>query len=169
MALFGFGKKKNQPAQQPVQKPVEPTPPPPVNVPNYQQFYMVNGLWQVNPNYDPTAKKPESKVKSSKAWSETVDNFLARNKDSKLFKLTGKPEDFADYEVGNRCKIEQDEDDDEKYNVICGDSFIGRLPSSAITYANKNDCPPEDLAVIIAEVDYDMEKDRDVISVYASV
>ena len=111
---------------------------------------------------------PQMAPSTRKVWSESLENFLARNENAKLIKLTGKAEDFAFYEVGNRCHIVPDEDDNERYIVLCGDDMIGRLPSSAITYARKNDCEPEDLAVIVADIDYDIEKDRDVISVYIS-
>ena len=111
---------------------------------------------------------PQTESYSRKVWSESLENFLARNENAKLIKLTGKAEDFAFYEIGNRCHIVPDEDDNERYIVLCGDDMIGRLPSSAITYARKNDCEPEDLAVIVADIDYDIEKDRDIISVYIS-
>lgn len=121
---------------------------------------------------DPSAgfsdDSPKMESYSRKVWSESVENFLARNENAKLIRLTGKAEDFASYEVGNRCHIVPDEDDDERYVVLCGDDMIGRLPSSAITYAKKCECMPEDLSVIIAEIDYDIEKDRDIISVYIS-
>lgn len=161
MGLFGFGKKNKQ---QPEQKPEPVT----NDTPSIGSFKMVNGVFVYDPTSKPDTPSEPVKTTVSKAWSEDIDNFLARNKNSKLVKLTGKPEEFSFYEVGNRCHVVQDEDNDEKYNILCGDDVIGRLPSSAITYAEKNDCPPEDLAVIIAEIDYDLEKERDIISVYIS-
>lgn len=159
MAFFGFGKKNNQqPASQPAQK--------------EEPFIFKDGIMQPNPNYKyedtpETAYTPSAPAR--KAWSEDVSAFLARNADARLVKLVGKPEDLAFYDVGNRCHVEEDDEVDGRYNVTCGGDIIGRLPASIISYAEKNDCPPEDLAVIIAEVEYDVDKDRDVISVYLSV
>jgi len=164
MALFGFGMKKHFPSPPEEKK----TDTPEIHGPSDQYLIHVNGMWMVNPDYDPSTIKPNTQVKTSSVWSESIDNYLARNENAKLVKLTGKPEDLASYEVGNRCKVQQDDDDDEKYNVLCGGDIIGRLPASAITYADKHDCPPDDLAVIIAEVDYDIEKERNIISVYIS-
>ena len=55
MALFGF-KKKKEPAPAPKPEPKQPTVP--ADVKPYQQFYIVDGQWFTNPNYDPTAPKP---------------------------------------------------------------------------------------------------------------
>lgn len=161
MGLFGFGKKK-APVPAPKQKPK------PQEIPNGappdQYMYMVDGQWYVNPNYDPSAKKATATVSSS--WVEDVGTFLARNDDAKLFKLTGKQEDLAIYNVGSRCHVEQDDEDPDRYNVTCDHCIIGRLPSAAISYAEKIEALPEDLSVIIADIDYDIEKERDIISVY---
>ena len=165
MALFGFGKKKEPaPAPKPEPKPVE------IKGKPDQQFVIVDGQWYANPNYDPNAANEAKKdgPAITSFWTESVDNFLARNDNAKLVKLTGKQEDLSFYSVGSRCKVEQDIDDPDKYNVTCDGSVIGRLPAAGITYAEKYDMDPVDLAVIVAEVDYDMEKDRDIISVYIS-
>lgn len=111
---------------------------------------------------------PVSSSSHAKVWSETVDNFLARNQNAKLVKLAGKPEEFAYCEVGNHCHVYMDEDDEERFCVFCGDDMIGRLPVSAINYAEHNDCSPEDLSVIVSSIDYDVDKDRYYISVYIS-
>lgn len=161
MGLFGFGKKK---APAPAPNP-EPQPQPvQYGAPPDQYMYMVDGQWYVNPNYDPSAKKATATVSSS--WVEDVDTFLARNDDAKLYKLTGRQEDLAIYNVGSRCHVEQDEEDPDRYNVTCDHCIIGRLPSAAISYAEKIEALPEDLSVIIADIDYDIEKERDIISVY---
>ena len=162
MGLFGFGKKKQQSVPQNDSH---------TESNNDQPFIEVNGISYVNPNY--TGELPKSDVKvtiktNSSSWSESVDNFLARNSNAKLVKLTGKPEDFSDYSIGTRCHVEEDIDNYDRYNVTSGGDVIGRLPQSAITYAEKHDCPLEDLAVIVANVEYDFEKDRDIISVYIS-
>lgn len=165
MALFGFGKKKQAPAPQQEKKPETPK----VHGPSDQQMIQVNGIWIVNPDYDPNTKKNDVKVtsfSSGKVWSESVEKFLARSPEAKLVELTGKQEDLASYNVGDRCHVEEDEDADGRYNVTCGGSIIGRLPASAVSYAAKVESVPEDLSVIIADIDYDIEKERDVISVY---
>lgn len=161
MGLFGFGKKK-EPAQAPKQDQTQ------------NDKYSVNNLMNQFGIHNMTQEQLQNSIKEtaskniSKVWSESVDNFLARNDNAKLVKLTGKPDDLAFYEVGNRCHVEQDFENEEKYDVTCGGVTIGRLPTSAITYAEKYDLDPEDLSVIIAEVEYDIEKDRDIISVYIS-
>lgn len=100
-------------------------------------------------------------------YQDTIGKFLARNQDAKLVKLIGKPEELAFYNKGEKCEIEHDLDTDH-YLVMCDGSSIGRLPASAITYAEKHDIEPDMLEVIIAEIDYDADKDRDIISVYIS-
>ena len=100
-------------------------------------------------------------------YTDTLQRFMKKNPDAKLFKLVGKPEEFAFYSKGNKCEIEKDYDS-EKYQVICNECVIGKLPVSAVSYAEKHEIDPEDLDVIIGEVDYDIEKDRDIISVYIS-
>lgn len=131
-------------------------------------FKSENGMFYYEPAEEPSAPSAPCAPPPRKVWSEDIETFLGRNPNAKQIKLVGKPEEFAFCEVGNRCHVYADEDDPEKYNVFCGDDLLGRLPSSAVTYAEKNDCPPEDLAVIIAEIDYDLEKERDIISVYIS-
>ena len=164
MALFGFGKKK-KPAPAPAPKP-EPKKTEIKGAPS-QYLIQVDGQWFVNPDYDPNAAKEKKKTTVvTSSWVEDVDAFLARNSDAKLFKLTGKQDELAFYSVGSRCHVEQDDDDPDKYNVTCDQSIIGRLPAAAISYAEKLESLPEDLSVIIAKVDYDIEKDRDIISVY---
>ena len=54
MALFGFGKKKEPaPASKPEQKPVE------IKGEPYEMMVKVDGQWYYNPNYDPSAPKPQ--------------------------------------------------------------------------------------------------------------
>lgn len=160
MGLFGFGKKK-EPA--PAPKP-EPKKEVKIDAPPYEQYVRIDGQWMLNPNYDPSTHKAAKTATSS--WVEDVDAFLARNDNAKLFKLTGKQDDLAIYNIGSRCHVEQDDENPDKYNVTCDQSIIGRLPAAAISYAEKIDALPEDLSVIIAEIDYDLEKERDIISVY---
>lgn len=100
-------------------------------------------------------------------YQDLLAKFLKKNPGAKSYKLTGKPDDLAfDYVPGSLCSVESDFDDPEKYNVIFDGSSIGRLPASAVRYADEQGYSPEELRVIIASVDYDMEKERDIISVY---
>lgn len=166
MAIFGFGKKKNVEKSFPQHEPEK-------TDSNSNLFSLVNGeivLNHQNVSEEQTSERLTNvKTESSsryEIYSEDLDKFLARNDNAKLVKLTGKPEEFADYAVGYRCQIEEDDESDDKYNVICGGSIIGRLPASAISYAQKHDILPDCLVAIIADVDYDFEKDRDIISIY---
>lgn len=102
-------------------------------------------------------------------YQDLIARFLKKNPGAKTYKLAGKPDDLAfGYEVGSRCSVECDSDDPDsvKYYVMFEGSPLGRLPSSAVRYAEQQGYDPEDLEVLIASVDYDLEKDRDVISVY---
>ena len=100
-------------------------------------------------------------------YQDLLAKFLKKHPGAKPYKLTGKPDDLAfGYEVGSRCSVESDFDDPEKYNVVFDGSPIGRLPASAVHYAEEQGYDPEDLRVIVASVDYDLEKEHDVISVY---
>ncbi len=130
------------------------------------QFYMENDVWKANPDFKPDASPVQSEgYQPGTIYSEPVSKFLARNDDAKLIKLTGSADDLASYDVGNRCHVEYNYDS-EKYSVTCGGFVIGFLPSSAITYAEKHETDPDGLDVIVADVDYDIEKERDIISVY---
>lgn len=100
-------------------------------------------------------------------YQDLLAKFLKKNPGAKSYKLVGKPDDLAfDYVPGSLCSVESDFDDPEKYNVIFDGSTIGRLPASAVRYADEQGYSPEDLRVIVASVDYDMDKERDIISVY---
>lgn len=98
-------------------------------------------------------------------YDDVLKKFLSRNPDAKQFKLAGKPDDFASCTVGQKCEIEHDPESD-KYNVLVDGLIIGRLPAAAITYADKLESDPDMLDAVVASVDYDIEKDHNVISVY---
>ena len=54
MALFGFRKKKEPaPAPKPEQKQVE------IKAEPYEMMVRIDGQWYYNPNYDPSAPKPQ--------------------------------------------------------------------------------------------------------------
>lgn len=98
-------------------------------------------------------------------YDNVLGNFLSRNPKARKFKLTGKPEEYAFYTVGQKCDIEKN-DETDKYDVLIDGSRIGTLPASAITFASTIAADPEMLDAVIVSVDYDIEKDRDIISVY---
>ena len=99
-------------------------------------------------------------------YQDKLARFLARNPDAKTYKLAGKPEEFyIGVSEGDVCTVEHDYEHD-KYNILCDGIIIGRLPASALSFAEKHECEPEDLSVLVASVDYDVDKDRDIISVY---
>lgn len=93
--------------------------------------------------------------------------FLSKNPNAKKIKLAGKPDDLADPIVGIECDLDYDSDN-EHYTVIQNDFELGFLPTSAIKFADDNQLDPDELTVIVSSVDYDVNKDRNVISVYIS-
>lgn len=100
-------------------------------------------------------------------YSDLIGQFLKRHPDSKKYKLSGKPDDLAFYSEGNKCDVDYDYEKD-KYTVLVSGAFIGVLPAAAVKYASDHETEPEDLDIIVASVDYDLDKDRDIISVYVS-
>ena len=99
-------------------------------------------------------------------YQDKLAKFLSRNPDAKTYKLAGKPdEDYLGVTAGDICTVDHDYEHDQ-YVVLCYGSVIGRLPAAALSFAEKQECEPEDLTVIVASVEYDFDKDRDVISVY---
>lgn len=100
-------------------------------------------------------------------YQDLLAKFLKKNPHAKLYKLAGSPDELAsDYEPGCVCSVESDFDNPDKYFVVFDGSPLGRLPVSAVRYAEEQGYEPEDLDVIVASVAYDDEKGRDVISVY---
>ena len=153
MGLFGFGKKKEpQPVQQPKQ-----APPAPVMSDAVSSY-----LSRINSGSDAS---PSVKPTTPKVYTETVSSFLNRNPEAKQFTLTGRPDDLASYDVGDRCHVEEDEG---KYYVTVGGIIIGRLPSSAVKYGESVAGDPQDLSVVISSIEYDIEKERDIITVYVA-
>ena len=100
-------------------------------------------------------------------YADLIGRYLQRNSGAKLIKLTGKPDEFACPTVGGECEVEYDYEK-EKYYVSYNADMIGWLPASAIKYAEDHGLEPNEMDVIIADVDFDYEKDRDIISVYIS-
>lgn len=99
-------------------------------------------------------------------YQDRLARFLSRNPDAKSYKLAGKPEDgYFGVSAGDVCTVDHDYEHD-RYNVVSDGFVLGRLPAAALSFAEKQECEPEDLTVIVASIDYDFDKDRDVISVY---
>lgn len=99
-------------------------------------------------------------------YQDKLARFLSRNPGAKPYKLTGKPDDdYLGVSVGDICTVDHDLEHD-RYDVVSYGSVIGRLPASALAFAKEQECDPEDLTVYVASVEYDFDKDRDIISVY---
>ena len=96
-------------------------------------------------------------------YNNKVERFIAK-KDVKQMKLTGKPDDFASPYVGAECETEYDYDK-EKYAVTLDGCALGYLPAAGSKYAEAHNVNIEDLKIIVTAVDYDLEKDRDIITV----
>lgn len=102
-------------------------------------------------------------------YRDQMAAFMKKYPDAKKYRLTGKADELAGgYSVGDPCAVEMSIDKDDKYEVLHDGSRIGYLPASAVNYARNNGAEPEDLNVAIAEIDYDIDKDRDIISVLIS-
>ena len=97
-------------------------------------------------------------------YADQLARFRDRHPEAKSVRLTGKPEEFASPSVGASCEVEYD-DEKEKYSVVLNGDILGYLPASATKYAEDRDISPEDLDVIISAVDYDVEKEYDLITV----
>lgn len=100
-------------------------------------------------------------------YENSLEKYLSKHPDAKLVKLVGKPEEFASPSVGMRCSVDYDIEKD-KYFVMTDGDVLGCLPASGVKYASDHDIEPDDLSVIVCSVDYDMDKNRDIISVYIS-
>lgn len=98
-------------------------------------------------------------------YEDKLSKLLERNPDALRVKLSGKPEEFASPSAGAQCVVDYDMDKD-KYFVSFEDCIIGALPASAVKYASDHEIDPEDLNVYISDVDYDADRDRDIITVY---
>lgn len=119
------------------------------------------------PIFFPTVSSTEKPVPVSDPvdYQASIDEYLKDHPEAKRFKLAGKPDEFASASPGDPCEIEQDFET-EKYQVLCGADVLGYLPSSAISLAEKYNISPLSFKTIVAEVDYDMEKSRDIFYVY---
>ena len=125
---------------------------------------ILGGLKLISPDmYTVIGQQIKTSLEGEELKSE-LKNILEKIKLS-LSEL--KPIDLEN--MANNDEIEAEYDDEsEKYHVMCNGDSIGTLPASAIRYAEDHNISPEYLDIIIADVDYDIEKERDIISVYIS-
>ena len=89
-------------------------------------------------------------TRSDKTRIDSVDKFLARNRDAILVKLEGTPDASMTYTPGHVCGIEEC---DDGYNVYVGKHLIGQLPDEAVTFAEQVDLSPEFLVAIVGKVE----------------
>ena len=99
----------------------------------------------------------EGKIKistvSDRVRLDSVDKFLGRNRDAILVKLEGPHDSSMLYKPGHVCRIEEDDDDNQKYIVFVGKHMIGYLPDEAISFARQVDLIPETLVSIVGKVE----------------
>ena len=88
-----------------------------------------------------------------KVRKESVEKFLAHNRDAVLIKLDGTHDTSMEYKPGHLCRIEEEND---KYNVFVGNHFIGQLPEEAISYADQIDLSPDVLSAMVGKVEDDV-------------
>lgn len=112
-------------------------------------------------------RQAEARAQAARAAELAVYSFMRKHPDGKEdVRLVGKADEYAFAEIGQVCTVEQDMDHDQRYLVLVDDMTIGALPTIALRYAEKADKDPTELAVILTDVDYDVEKDRDIFTVY---
>ena len=102
---------------------------------------------------------PEGKVKISvgpeRVRLDSVEKFLVRNDDAVLVKLQGPCDPSMIYKPGHVCRIEESDNNDQKYIVFVGSHMIGYLPDEAVSFAEQVDSIPEALVSIVAKVEDD--------------
>lgn len=89
---------------------------------------------------------------SEKVRMDSLDKWLARNRDAILVKLEGDPDPSLNYKPGHITSIEED-DDGQHYNVFVGKHFVGQLPQEAITFSEQVDMSPPFMVSIVGKVE----------------
>ena len=113
------------------------------------------------------ARQAEARAQAERAAQLAVYSFQRSHPDGKEdVRLVGKPDEYAIVEVGEICTVEQDMDNEQRYLVLVDGVTIGALPSIALRFAEKADKDPTELAVILTDVEFDIDKDREVFTVY---
>ncbi len=90
---------------------------------------------------------------SYKVRLDSLDKFLARNRDAILVQLVGPRDLSMQYKPGHVCNIEEDESGE--YYVFVGKHMIGRLPAEALEYAEQVESSPEFLVSMVGKVEDD--------------
>ena len=115
--------------------------------------------------------KQEDEARRKAAQEETARkvrialyNFQNAHPDGKEVRLVGKPDEFAFAEAGQICEVVQD--DVDRYVVLADGATIGALPSLAIKFAAQLNKDPAELCAIVTETDYDVDRERDIYTVY---
>ena len=86
---------------------------------------------------------------------DSLEKFLGRNHDAILVKLTGPHDTSMNYKPGHVCRIEEDDEDKQKFNVFVGKHFIGQLPEEAINFADLVGSFPAFLVSMVGKVEND--------------
>lgn len=92
---------------------------------------------------------------SDKVRIDSVEKFLGRNRDAILVKLEGPHDSSMLYKPGHVCRIEEDDDDNQKYIVFVGKHMIGYLPDEAIVFSQQVNSVPFALVSIVGKVEGD--------------
>jgi len=99
----------------------------------------------------------EGKVKmsmvSERVRLDSVEKFLGRNPDAIMVKLQGPCDPSMVYKPGHVCRIEESDNNDQKYIVFVGSHMIGYLPDEAVSFAEQVDLIPEALVSMVAKVE----------------
>ena len=90
---------------------------------------------------------------SGKVRLDSLDKFLARNRDAILVRLEGPRDPSMVYKPGHICTIEGDESGE--YYVFVGKHMIGRFPAEGIEFAEQVESSPEYLVSIVGKVEED--------------
>lgn len=103
-------------------------------------------------------------------YRDPIKDFLKNRKYTKTFRLTGKPDSMlvTGVEVGQLCEVHYDLEKDQ-YEVETDEGRIGYLPAAALAFAEEYHKDPEYMQVIVSNVEFDDEKERDLIDVIVSV
>ena len=92
---------------------------------------------------------------SDKVRIDDLKKFLARNDDAMLVKLEGPHDPSMTYKPGHVCRIEEDDENDQQYNVFVGKHYIGYLPDEALTFADQIDYTPDCFVSIVGKTEGD--------------
>lgn len=89
----------------------------------------------------------------SRVRKDSVEKYLGRNDDAILVKLNGVPDQSMDYKPGHVCRIEEDDEDSQLFNVFVGNHYLGSLPEEALEFSRKVDMYPPFFPSIVGKVE----------------